>query len=98
MMAAALVGWRASVGYRAHVSVESLLVLVLGPLAIFGVLAVWTLRPKFTRTPRYRPGQEWTYPPVWWMANPEEVPGAHSGSGNAQQAADSKRGGARGSW
>ena len=81
---------------------ETLLVFALIPLAIYGVIALLTLWPKFARTPRYRPGQDWDYEPVWWTANPAGV-GArvnHSApaSATATQPVRTARGGARGSW
>lgn len=78
-------------------AVETILVLVLGPLAIMGAIAVLTVRPKFVRRPRYRPGQDWNHPPVWWSADPEVI-----GSSRSPAALDTTthtaRGGAHGSW
>ncbi|MFY9807990.1 MAG: hypothetical protein WAK86_12085 [Pseudonocardiaceae bacterium] len=86
------------VSYRDPVtSVEVVLVLAGVPLAIMVVLGLLTLRPKFARTPRYRPGEPWNHPPVLWTANPEAARdgaahhGGHDGSGES-------RGGARGHW
>ena len=83
--------------------VETVLVLAVIPLAIYGVIALLTLREKFARSPRYRPGQEWEHPPVWWSANPGGL-----GSGHPVLSADhadtdsapvrTAKGGARGSW
>jgi hypothetical protein len=78
-------------------AVETILVLVFGPLAIMGVLAVLTLWPKFARTPRYRPGQEWNYPPVWWTAEPEAA-GSSRSPAALEGTAHTARGGAHGSW
>jgi hypothetical protein len=79
--------------------VETLLVYAAIPLAIYGVVALLTLRDKRARNPRYRPGQPWDYPPVWWTANPAGVGGQPStvpaGGGRAKRTA---KGGARGSW
>lgn len=74
-------------------------ILVLGgiPLAIYAVVSVLTLRRRPSRALRYRPGQDWDYPPVWWVANP-------AGAGNPQPVdastgnARTAKGGARGSW
>ncbi|MGH3978065.1 MAG: aa3-type cytochrome oxidase subunit CtaJ [Pseudonocardiaceae bacterium] len=79
-------------------AVETVLVLALSPLAILGVIAILTLWPKFARAPRYRPGQEWTYPPVWWTANPDSLPASHGTGAGGDRVAGSRRGGARGSW
>ncbi|MCG8917098.1 hypothetical protein L6E12_15005 [Actinokineospora sp. PR83] len=57
--------------------VETVLVLAVIPLAIYGVIALLTLREKFARSPRYRPGQEWEHPPVWWTANPGGLGAGH---------------------
>ena len=77
-------------------------VYVLIPLAVFGVLALFTLWPKIARGPRYRPGQEWPHEPMWWIGNPDGIgrlgtsgtPGAEHGG----PATTTARGGARGSW
>jgi hypothetical protein len=89
--------------------VETITVYALIPLGIYGVIALLTLWPKFTRGPRYRPGQPWEYPPLWWSANPAGVgapgalPRAGQGAewaeeGTAAKPADTARGGASGSW
>lgn len=79
------------VGYPAVVSIlETTLVYAVIPLAICGVFALVTLRPKFAGRPRYRPGQEWDHPATWWSANP--VSAATSGKPSTD------RGGARGNW
>ncbi|MGH3517250.1 MAG: aa3-type cytochrome oxidase subunit CtaJ [Haloechinothrix sp.] len=81
--------------------VETILIFVAIPLALYGLVSLLTLRSRFVNTPRYRPGQDWKYPAVWWGANPAGVGSAHghavSGSDGRPQAA-SVRGGARGSW
>lgn len=84
--------------------VDTLLVFALIPLAVYGVIALLTLWPKFARTPRYQSGQEWDYAPVWWTGNPAGV-GAHASShapveqdGEAGEPAPTARGGARGNW
>ncbi|MGH4012150.1 MAG: aa3-type cytochrome oxidase subunit CtaJ [Pseudonocardiaceae bacterium] len=71
---------------------EIILILAGVPLAIMVLLGLLTLRPKFARTRRYRPGQEWNYPPVLWTADPEALREASS------QRAGAARGGARGHW
>ncbi|HEY8372308.1 MAG TPA: hypothetical protein VIL00_06150 [Pseudonocardiaceae bacterium] len=86
--------------------VETTLVFAVIPLAICGVIALLTLWPKFARAPRYRPGQEWNYEPVWWTANPAGLGGSTGGAQpvageeNTGDAAPVRtaRGGARGSW
>jgi hypothetical protein len=86
-----------AVGYLYPVSlVETLLVFVGIPGAIYGILALLTLRVRASKSPRYRPGQDWDHPPVWWTANPDGAPvrvteDSATGSRTAW-------GGARGSW
>lgn len=75
--------------------VETVLVLAVVPLAIYGFIALVTLRSKFAASPKYRPGQEWDYPPVWWSANPE---GLARRASTRDLAAGETRGGASGSW
>ncbi|MGH3751729.1 MAG: aa3-type cytochrome oxidase subunit CtaJ [Pseudonocardiaceae bacterium] len=74
-------------------SLEVVLVLAGVPLAIMVVLGLLTLRSSFARPGRYQAGQEWSYPPVLWTANPEGLRGSvsHQGAGAA-------RGGAHGNW
>ena len=82
--------------------VQTILVYVLIPAAIYGVLALLTLWPKFARGPRYRPGQPWTYQPVWWSAggaiDPRRSGGATTEQAPEQPAVSTARGGARGNW
>lgn len=81
--------------------VETILVYAVIPLAIYLVVGAATLRKKFSGTPRYRPGQPWEYPAMWWTANPEGVGAGHHAvdpdsvepSGTLTAA-----GGARGKW
>ncbi|WP_018685155.1 hypothetical protein [Actinokineospora enzanensis] len=83
--------------------VETLLVFAAIPLAIYGVVALLTLREKFAKAPRYRPGQEWAHEPVWWTANPAGLGPAHAAASHhaPETGADLPRtakGGARGGW
>ncbi|QFZ17183.1 aa3-type cytochrome oxidase subunit CtaJ [Saccharothrix syringae] len=78
--------------------VETVLVFALIPLAIYGVIALLTLRPKATRIQRYRPGQEWDYAPVWWTANPAGLPGGAHQVAAAPVEGRTAVGGARGNW
>jgi len=81
--------------------VQTILIYVLIPAAIYGVIALLTLRPKSARVARYRPGQPWTYDPVWWSAT-GVVDDGHvrqpAESTPAGQPARTARGGARGNW
>lgn len=80
--------------------VETVLVFGVIPLGLYGLIAMLTLRERFARTPRYRPGQPWNYPPAWWTANPAGVgeqpsPASEQTGGAPRRTA---KGGARGSW
>ena len=84
--------------------VQTVLVYAAIPLGIYAVVALLTLRERVTKAPRYRPGQAWDHPPVWWTANPAGLGREHVGfveppstlSGGA--ARPTAKGGARGSW
>jgi len=54
--------------------VETILVFVVAPAAVVGVMAllIWG-GPGGTRAPRYRPGREWAYEPVWYAPHPLAV-------------------------
>ncbi len=77
--------------------VQTILVYAVIPLALYGLVALLTLRDKSVRAPRYRPGQPWEYPAVWWTANPAgaDASAVPTGGGKARRTA---KGGARGSW
>jgi len=91
------------IGYRTGVTVvETVLVLAVVPAAIYGLIALVSLWPRLTRS-RYRAGQEWDFPPVFWVANPAGVTSApmtdlepEAGAEDAQPS--TARGGARGNW
>jgi uncharacterized SAM-binding protein YcdF (DUF218 family) len=100
-MRAPVAGMSAALGSLSRVNVvETILVYAVIPLAIYGVIALLTLRGKFARTPRYRPGQPWEYPAVWWTANPAGVGSQASAvpTGGAKSSKRTAKGGARGSW
>ncbi|HVV18478.1 MAG TPA: hypothetical protein VHF06_03535 [Pseudonocardiaceae bacterium] len=82
--------------------VQTILIYVLIPAAIYGVIALLTLWPKFVRGPRYRPGQPWTFEPVWWTATgavaPEQTGAATTETAAADPSVSTARGGARGNW
>lgn len=91
----------AALGSLSRVTVvETILIYAVIPLAIYGVVALLTMRDRFARTPRYRPGQPWDYPAVWWTANPAGVGTRASAvpAGGAKGAKRTAKGGARGSW
>lgn len=83
-------------------AVQTILVYVLIPAGIYGVIALLTLWPKSARSPRYRPGQQWTYEPVWWSASglvaPEQTGRTAETEAEAGSEVRTARGGARGNW
>jgi hypothetical protein len=70
---------------------ETVLVFAVLPLAGLAVLALFTLGPGATRTPRYRVGRTWDHDPVWYVARPEVAAPAGSAEGRAAIAAASGR-------
>ncbi|MBO0839746.1 MAG: hypothetical protein J2O49_02865 [Sciscionella sp.] len=87
----------------------TLLIYVLIPLAVYGLIALLTLGPKAAHSPKYRPGDAWTYPPQWWTANPAGLSSAtdehhpakliNAAGGNPDEStATTGRGGASGRW
>jgi hypothetical protein len=92
---------------------QTILIYVVIPGGFYGVVALLTLWPKFARSPRYRPGQPWTYEPVWWAGSPgghvadavlDAAAHAHAESHQAETntgtdaPVNTARGGARGNW
>jgi len=77
-------------------SLEIIAILAGIPLTIMIVLGLLTLGPNFRRPQRYRPGQEWRHPPVWWMANPESLRDGQVG--HQQPGPGAGHGGCRGDW
>ena len=59
---------------------ETLLVYAVIPLAIIALLVLLNLRGA-RRRPRYRPGQPWDYPPVWYEPHPDR---SASGDGHGR--------------
>jgi hypothetical protein len=91
------------IGYAAGVNlVETILVYAAIPGAIYGAVGLITNRSKFAGRPRYRPGQAWEYPPMWWSANPAGVGHTHADAPDAGipvvAGASTVGGGARGNW
>jgi hypothetical protein len=75
---------------------QTTLLYVVLPLALFLFISLLAAGRGLARRPRYRVGQPWNYPPIWWSANPE-------GAGLTDvvehgDAARTSRGGAHGSW
>jgi hypothetical protein len=87
--------------------VETILVFAGAPLAIIAVLAALTLRPeKGHKRLRYKPGQPWEHPPVWFEPHPVHTPGHGADGAHGHQSLEGARtpvpggplGGARGTW
>ena len=56
--------------------VETILIFAVIPLAVVLLLALLTLVPGRKKKARYKPGQAWEYPPVWWEPHPLHGPAA----------------------
>lgn len=89
--------------------VESILVFVGVPLAIFLLLALLIFVPGGRKRPRYRPGQPWDHEPVWYEPHPQASGGhdataSHGATAHAAlesgvpPVAAGPLGGARGTW
>jgi hypothetical protein len=60
--------------------VQTLLVFVGIPVAVYVVLAALVVLPGSARTPRYRPGEPWPFAPVWYLPQPARLTGpGHAG-------------------
>jgi hypothetical protein len=82
---------------------ETILVFVGAPLAIFLLLAALIFLPGGRKRPRYRPGQPWEHPPVWYEPHPLGSGGHGASTGHAAIEGGATRaggplGGARGTW
>lgn len=75
---------------------ETVLIYVVVPLGIYLLVALWAARKGLSRRPRYRPGEPWDHPPVWWSANPAGARLAEPVA--AEEQTGSVRGGAHGDW
>ncbi|MGY1814888.1 aa3-type cytochrome oxidase subunit CtaJ [Blastococcus sp. SYSU D00820] len=60
--------------------VETILVFVGIPLAVFLLLALLTLVPGREKRVRYKSGQPWDFPPVWYEPHPVREEPAHHGA------------------
>jgi hypothetical protein len=74
---------------------QTFMVFVVPAVALYLLLATTVMVPHRARRPRYRVGQPWTFPPLWWTANPE---GAQLPAPDEARATRGERGGARGTW
>ncbi|MGI8723450.1 MAG: aa3-type cytochrome oxidase subunit CtaJ [Geodermatophilaceae bacterium] len=93
--------------------VETILVFVVVPAAVVGVMALLIWGRGSSRGPRYRPGREWPYEPVWYAPHPLAVQdlshddptrrpqlgaGVSATTGTSAKPASTAAGGARGTW
>ncbi len=53
--------------------VQTILVFVVIPASVVGAMALLIWGPGAARAPRYRPGREWPYDPVWYAPHPLAV-------------------------
>lgn len=81
--------------------VETLLVYVGIPVAIYAVIAVPIFARGGAKTARYRPGKGWAHEPVWYLPRPVSG-GRHAApeltAGATAAPARTARGGASGTW
>ena len=83
---------------------ETILYFVVPSVGLYLGITLLVVAPRMARRPRYRVGQPWPHPPMWWTANPEgaHLPPADHGTERgpilAGARAGAERGGARGSW
>ncbi len=47
-------------------AIETLLLYVVSPAALFVVIALLVMAPSMSRGPRYRPGVGWWAAPIWF--------------------------------
>jgi hypothetical protein len=79
---------------------ETILYFAVPATALYLGIVLLVVAPRMARRPRYRVGQPWPHPPMWWTANPEgaHLPAADQDPVPAGARAGAERGGARGSW
>ena len=73
---------------------QTILVFVVPTVGLYLLIVALVVVPRRAGRPRYRSGQQWSFDPLWWTANPE---GAQLPTADGQHVAGD-RGGARGSW
>ncbi len=72
---------------------QTLLVYVVVPLALYGSIALLTVvRTAAKKRPKYRPGQPWDYPGQWWAGDYPVAPV------DPDLVVAGTEGGARGTW
>ena len=78
--------------------VETVIVFAGIPLGALLLLGVSTMAGRAHRAARYKPGQAWEHPPVWWTANLAGLPSPQPAPDRAPAGQDLVGGGARGTW
>lgn len=94
--------------------VQTILVFLVIPATVVGVMALLIWGPGVARAPRYRPGRDWPYEPVWYAPHPlavrdpvdEDPPirtpqlpaGESAPTSVPMRAGHTAAGGARGTW
>lgn len=73
---------------------QTILVFVVPAVGLYALIVLLVVAPGRARRSRYRAGQPWPYPPLFWTANPR---GAELTDLDGH-ATTGERGGARGSW
>ncbi|MBO0851410.1 MAG: hypothetical protein J2P20_18260 [Pseudonocardia sp.] len=77
---------------------QTVLLYVVVPAALYLLISLLAAGRRLFRRPRYRPGEPWKYPPVWWSANPEGAGLPEVAEHEHAELARTSRGGAHGSW
>jgi len=77
---------------------ETVLLYGVVPLGLLLLISLLAAGRGLARRPRYRPGEPWRYPPVWWSANPEGAGLPEVAEHEPAELAGASRGGAHGSW
>ncbi len=72
--------------FRGVTVVETLLVFVAAPLAVYLLLWAMTYLPGGRKRDgvRYKPGQPWDHEPVWYEPQPRNAPAHAAGQGDTQ--------------
>jgi hypothetical protein len=77
---------------------QTVLLFVVVPAALYLLIALLAAGRGLARRPRYRPGEPWKYPPLWWSANPEGAGLPEATDHEHNEVVRASRGGAHGSW
>ncbi len=77
--------------------VETVLALAVIPAVVYGLVMLVVLWPRIARA-RYKAGEDWEFPPVFWVANPAGVSTTPPADDDSNTPTSTARGGARGNW